>query len=245
MLQNQRKWDIHTLSPMEPPQEYRELHSLERVLQDHQELLPAIIDAIPVPISISHLRDDRILYGNQAFCQTFRVPGDAGCQYDLSAFYCDLECYHELRRQFAIHHLLDHTDIALQRIDGSTFRANISFRTITLNHDSVLVTTFTEITPQKHAQETLTRQALTFEKMTDAVFFLDLNHRIIDWNPAAETIFGYTQTEVLYQSFSLLYQPQTSVLLSQLILNHLSIQGRWQGETQIICKQGQICWDSN
>ncbi len=58
-----------------------------------------------------------------------------------------------------------------------------------------------DITERKQAQQEIVRRQLFLESVLhhapDAIITLDDHHRVIDWNPGAEKIFGYTQAEVL------------------------------------------------
>jgi PAS domain-containing protein len=50
---------------------------------------------------------------------------------------------------------------------------------------------------RKQAEASLHRQALTFENMHDGVIITDLTGNIIDCNPVAQSMFGYTKAEIL------------------------------------------------
>jgi PAS domain S-box-containing protein len=65
-----------------------------------------------------------------------------------------------------------------------------------------------ELCLRKLAEASLRRQALTFENMHDGVMITDLTGNIIDWNPAAEKMFGYTKAEVLGKTPSILHKPE-------------------------------------
>ncbi|MBE8965178.1 PAS domain S-box protein, partial [Nostocales cyanobacterium LEGE 12452] len=95
---------------------------------------------------------------------------------------------------------------------------------------------------RKQAEANLRRQALTFENMHDGVIITDLTGSIIDWNPAAEGMFGYTKAEVLAKHPSILYQPEVAATLAN-ILETVTQQGRWSGEIHFIRKDGSkgIC----
>ncbi|MEH2205689.1 MAG: PAS domain S-box protein [Nostoc sp.] len=96
---------------------------------------------------------------------------------------------------------------------------------------------------RKQAEANLRRQALTFENMHDGVIITDLTGSIIDWNPAAESMFGYTKAEILTQYPSILHQPEVAATLSAKILSTVNEQGRWSGEIHFIRKDGSegIC----
>ena len=56
-----------------------------------------------------------------------------------------------------------------------------------------------DITDRKSAQEEISKRQLYLESMLyhapDAIITLDAQHRVVDWNPGAEKIFGYTSQE--------------------------------------------------
>ena len=63
-----------------------------------------------------------------------------------------------------------------------------------------------DISERKNAQEEITKRQLFLESVLyqapDAIITLDNRHRVIDWNPGAETIFGYTREESISKKLS-------------------------------------------
>ncbi|MEH1866158.1 MAG: PAS domain S-box protein [Nostoc sp.] len=101
----------------------------------------------------------------------------------------------------------------------------------------------TDISHRKQAEASLHRQALTFENMNDGVIITNLTGNIIDWNPAAQSMFGYTKAEILAKHISILHQPEVAATLSTKILETVNQQGRWSGEIHFLGKDGseRIC----
>lgn len=100
--------------------------------------------------------------------------------------------------------------------------------------------THKDVSERKQAEVALRRQALIFESIKDGVILTDLEGYIIDWNPAAETMFGYTKAEVLGQTPGILHRPEGSATLTQKILDGMIREGRWSGEITFIRKDGTI-----
>ena len=126
------------------------------------------------------------------------------------------------------------------RKDGNLFWNELSISPI---HDengklSHFIGIQTDISLRKLAEASLHRQALTFENMHDGVIITDLTGNIIDWNPAAESMFGYSKAEVLAKTPSILYKLEEAATLSTKILERLNQQGRWSGEIHFIRKDG-------
>ncbi|ODG99461.1 histidine kinase [Nostoc sp. KVJ20] len=131
------------------------------------------------------------------------------------------------------------------RKDGTLFWNELSISPI---HDengklSHFIGIQTDISLRKQAEASLRRQALTFENMHDGVIITDLTGNIVDWNAAAESMFGYTKAEVLAKHPSFLHQPEVAATLSTKILEKVNQQGRWSGEIHFIRKDGSegIC----
>ncbi|MEH2437013.1 MAG: PAS domain S-box protein [Nostoc sp.] len=126
------------------------------------------------------------------------------------------------------------------RKDGTLFWNELSISPI---HDengklSHFIGIQTDISLRKLAEASLHRQALTFENMHDGVIITDLTGNIIDWNPAAETMFGYSKAEVLAKTPSILHKPEEAAVLTNKILERLNQEGRWSGEIHFIRKDG-------
>ncbi|MBG1240142.1 PAS domain S-box protein [Nostoc sp. NZL] len=102
---------------------------------------------------------------------------------------------------------------------------------------------YNELCLRKLAEASLRRQALTFENMHDGVIITDLNENIIDWNPAAENMFGYSKAEILAKTPTILYKPEAAATLSAKIFEIINQEGRWSGEINFIRKDGSegIC----
>ena len=95
-----------------------------------------------------------------------------------------------------------------------------------------------DISARKRAEEALRRQALMFETIYDGVILTDLAGRILDWNPAAERIFGYEKTEVLGKTCGVVYQPEEAIVLTQQMIYGLMSEGRWTSEIEFSRKDG-------
>ncbi|MDZ8183862.1 MAG: PAS domain S-box protein [Nostoc sp. ChiSLP02] len=102
---------------------------------------------------------------------------------------------------------------------------------------------YDELRLRKLAEAQLRHQALTFENMHDGVIITDLRGSIIDWNPAAESMFGYTKAEVLGKSPSILHKSEQAPELTNKVLEELNQKGRWSGEINFVRKDGSqgIC----
>lgn len=80
-----------------------------------------------------------------------------------------------------------------------------------------------------------TAQAL-FDAIPESAVLLDKAGRIIDWNQAATSLFGYSKKEVLGKSLNLIYQQNHP--FPKIIQETLPQQKKWIAETRYIRKNG-------
>ncbi len=92
------------------------------------------------------------------------------------------------------------------------------------------VWSFRDVTDRTRMEEILRRQARTFEHIFDGVIVTDLSSHVIDWNPGAERMFGYTKEEMLQKNPAILYRPEEAAALIQKMLEGIRKAGRWAGE---------------
>jgi len=111
----------------------------------------------------------------------------------------------------------------------------------------------TEVTQRRRAEEevraseaelkalvsALRRQAVVFETIGDAVLVMDLEGRIVDWNPAAVQIFGYSKQEILGRHVVTIHHPELEGRLEEQIQASLRRDGRWSGELPFRRKDGR------
>jgi PAS domain S-box-containing protein len=125
------------------------------------------------------------------------------------------------------------------RRDGAIFPVSYTSSSIVVDGEVLgAVIAFHDITERKQAEEALRRQSLLFENMTDAAIIVDPDRRILDWNAAAERIFGYTKAEVLGHTPSILHTADEAARLIQEMQEALMQHGRWSGEVRVIRKDG-------
>jgi two-component system, chemotaxis family, CheB/CheR fusion protein len=97
--------------------------------------------------------------------------------------------------------------------DGQWYLMRVlPYRTLRDKIDGVVLT-FIEITARKQTEEELRRNderfRLLYEHVRDyAIFSIDTEGRLRDWNAGAERIFGYAPVEIIGQSIRVLFTPE-------------------------------------
>jgi two-component system NtrC family sensor kinase len=87
--------------------------------------------------------------------------------------------------------------------------------------------TLNDITDRVAAEQALRRQALTFDTIHDAVVVIGPDGRVLDWNPAAERIFGYDRASVVGRRPAFLVADRTAAREMTVALARAE---RWSGE---------------
>jgi len=72
---------------------------------------------------------------------------------------------------------------------------------------------FLQTKARRQVEETLKKNQVFLHMMTNnikdyAIFMLDVQGNVINWNRGAETVLGYDKDEIMNRSFTLFYQPQ-------------------------------------
>ena len=104
------------------------------------------------------------------------------------------------------------------------------------------VWSFHDVTRIRLMEDTIRRHARAFDHISDAVLTLDLEARIIDWNPGAEKMFGYSKGEMQGRTPDGM-RPADEKATALDLLAAMRRDGRWSGETRFVRKDGSpvIC----
>jgi PAS domain S-box-containing protein len=91
---------------------------------------------------------------------------------------------------------------------------------------------------RQRTEDQLRQRSLVFDHIYDGVILTDLQGRVLDWNPGAERIFGYSKAEMLGKTPGIIHQPDSATRLTAEILAAITTVGYWQGEIPFIHKDG-------
>src|SRR6266536_1419274 len=99
------------------------------------------------------------------------------------------------------------------------------------------VWSFRDVTERRLMDMTLKRQARYFDHIFDGVVVTDLDGKIVDWNPGAARMFGYSKEEAVGKTPALLHPPGDFELTGKM-LSTMRKEGRWSGEMPFLRKDG-------
>jgi len=96
---------------------------------------------------------------------------------------------------------------------------------------------------RSQAGDLLRRQALIYETIHEAVVITDTEGVVIGWNPAAERMFGYTQSEMFGNTPAVIYRAESAPVIASRIAADAVLNGRWAGEIDVVAKDGteRVC----
>jgi PAS domain S-box-containing protein len=127
-----------------------------------------------------------------------------------------------------------------RRKDGKPFPIEAAISRIRVGDDRVFIATVHDLSGRQKVEEAQRLQGLTFANISDSVILTDLEGRIIDWNPAAERLFGYSRAEALGQTTDMLRAGTSAIGLNAKIVERLRTHDRWVNELRYRRKDGSL-----
>lgn len=85
-------------------------------------------------------------------------------------------------------------------------------------------------------------RAKAFDHLFDAVVVTDAQGIITDWNIGSEKLYGYTESEAVGQTVSMLHVPEDTDHITEEVLAAVAHKGEWTGEVRMLRKDGSIGW---
>lgn len=123
---------------------------------------------------------------------------------------------------------------------GAGHPVHYSVRVAPCEDDGAVVVVM-DVTEEAVARESRVRQSLAFQHLEEGIIVTNLRGRIVDWNAAAERIFGYSLNEVAGEGLSKLYATaEERDALNQEISRSLSENGQWQTRRSFFRKDGSV-----
>ncbi len=208
-------------------------------IEETLSLLKATLEATADGILVVD-REGRIVSFNKKFVDMWRIPPDVIASRDDSrAIGFVLDQLREPDRFVKkVRELYDEPEAKsydwLEFKDGRMFERYSSPQKIggkTVGR----VWSFHDVTRLRLMEDTIRRHARAFDHISDAVITMDLEARIVDWNPGAEKMFGYAKDEMLGKTPDVL-RPADVTTTARELLGTMLRDGRWSGEMRFVRK---------
>ena len=153
----------------------------------------------------------------------------------------DRDRYHRFIGSVVQHDQRATCDLALQRGDGSVFQVRLDcVRVAAGDKPPTVRLTLSDITDQKLAEQGLkaseARKGAILEAALDCIVTMDHGGRVIDFNPAAERVFGYPREQAVGRTMAeLIIPPALRAAHAAGLAHHLAT-----GETRVIGRRVEM-----
>lgn len=130
-------------------------------LKNSEERLALIVETTPVPLVMTRLGDDTVLYANRHALSLFRIPeGESVSDRPASDFWVNPGERAKLKELLYSGGYLQNMEARLRRADGSWFWAQMSAVSTNFKGESVLMVSVDDVTQRRELEDELKRAAI-------------------------------------------------------------------------------------
>ncbi len=223
----------------------------ELALRESEERFAKAFRSSPYPIVISELDTGLCLDANAAAIQLFGYRQDevAGKTADEIGLWPSPEHRKAFTGRLKEHGAIRNVEVLLRMKSGQFRHCLISAEQIELNGRSCMVTIGTDVTEQKRAEDALRASELRLHRFVSeapvGLVIVDAERRLLSANRAFCTLTGYSEDEILANTYALYTHPDD--LPENLSLTDAFFSGKIKSyvyEKRYVRKQGDIIWVS-
>jgi len=186
------------------------MEEARHALMPDTQVFRDIFDASPIGIAVENL-EGQPLFVNRAFCSMLGFTEE-----ELRTKHCvDFSPPEDAEKDWALFQQLragsiDHYQLEKRyfRRDGSLVWGNLSVSLLKGRTSPLVLAMVEDITDKKRADEARFRHAAIVESSEDAIASVTLDGVIASWNAGAQRIFGYTESEAVGKSVTILVPPE-------------------------------------
>ncbi len=215
----------------------------EKVLQEREQNYKLLIDSSIDPIYV--MQDRRLVLVSKAWEDLFEYSADEvlSTEFDIYKIVAP-ESRDFIANRFATasQRKSQYSGYEFKGLSKSGNILNLEARVskITWNGKPAFQGVYRNISDMKRTEEALRREAFIFENLYDAVIITDMQGQILNWNHAAEKLYGYSKNEILNKSTEIINKRVSAIPLTEQIIQTIKEKGKWTGEINYIRKDGTI-----
>jgi PAS domain S-box-containing protein len=206
-----------------------------------EERFASAFHSSPMPITITRVRDGRIVNVNDMWCNVFGYPREEA----IGRTYVELGITDEKIRQQVMGTLnatgsIRNLEAPMATRSGEERDMLYSMETLEINGEPHSLATLIDITERKRAEEYIRYQAGLLEHVSDAIIASDMTSNITRWNSAASEIYGWRAEEVIGKPLNNFLETEYEDGISEEYVFHQFLnRGLWKGEVTQKRKDGE------
>ncbi|SMF03937.1 PAS domain S-box protein [Desulfovibrio gilichinskyi] len=179
-------------------------------LLNKNDLCKGLFDSSPEAIVIT-APDGYVVASNLKARELLGYLDGASLPQNILETYCNPAERCQLLSKLSEHGSVAGLELDLRHKNGSTINSRINVSVVSINEQSLFITTLTDITKLRASEVALRKSeekfSNIFEASPDAILLLDKDSRIFDCNKKAIQVFGSSKEELLENTF-LNFSPQ-------------------------------------
>jgi len=186
----------------------------EKALQENEGRYRQLFDNSMMGIAISD-KFGRLIEANDSIIKMTGYSRDELSQLNLNEAYVNQEDREEILGIISKDGKLENYEAQLLNKQGTPYWASLSVKPIKYKGEDVLLTSATNITERKLAEDELKSSQMRIKAMADSSFeaiILTENGLCLDQNRAAEKMFGYTKAEIVGKKGTCYFVPENREL---------------------------------
>ena len=172
----------------------------EEALRKSEEKFATVFRCSPISAAISDLENERVVEVDAAFEKFSGYRREEVLESCLASLWCDPIEYAEALQRLRENGRIQDFEFRFRRKDGEVRIGAISGERIEIGGRPCVLTVAADVTERTHGENVLRRSELKYrrlyESITDAVVTVDMTGRILEFNPAFQTMLGYTGEEL-------------------------------------------------
>ena len=197
---------------------------VDEELRKREERFRQMVEAVPMPILLLDYDSRRIVFANQHCYSVFRIPRGKAIGLRARDYYVRDADREQVVRQLDAMGNLDSFEVQLRRYDGEAFWALLSVRPVVHNDRPALLAGIIDISPLKETEQSLrdseALKSAVIDAALDCIVAINEDGRIVEFNPAAEQIFGHREADVIGQPMKDLLIPPNARSLHEAGFQH-------------------------
>jgi diguanylate cyclase (GGDEF)-like protein/PAS domain S-box-containing protein len=221
------------------------LRDAERAVSETREHLESTLDSLQDGVITVDPESRTILTCNPAIETIFGYAPRELIGSPTEKFFPDKATYEQVGEDYA--RALEsqsayRRELTMPHKDGHSVNVEMTISALseTLGWRQGIVVSFRDVTRQKKAEKRARLAESVLKNTVEAVMITDLDHRIVDVNPAFERLTGYTAAEVIGNPPDILRSGRHDSAFYRRIREELEHRGSWQGEIWHRRKDGTI-----